>query len=110
MYLVVIAWLYIALMMAVAEAMHSNGSILGAIVTFLLYGLGPISLVVYLMSTPARRKARKRLEAQEVDERAASEAAPPPDLGSNPPNAGGHATTAAQQPSVPTVREITQRI
>ncbi|HEY2257193.1 MAG TPA: hypothetical protein VGI11_16270 [Variovorax sp.] len=65
MHLVVIAWLYVALMMAVAEATNSNGTVLGAIVTFLLYGLAPVSLVVYLMATPARRRAiRAREEAQ----------------------------------------------
>lgn len=34
MYLVVIAWLYVVLMMSVAEATGTNGSFLGAIVTF----------------------------------------------------------------------------
>lgn len=36
MYIVVIGWLYVALMMAVAEASNTNGSVLGAIFTFLL--------------------------------------------------------------------------
>jgi hypothetical protein len=36
MYLVVIAWLYVALMMAVAEATHARGTLLGAFFTFLL--------------------------------------------------------------------------
>jgi hypothetical protein len=108
MYLVVIAWLYVAVMMAVAEAMHSNGSVLGAIVTFFFYGLGPISLVVYLMRTPARRKARKQLEAQEAANplEPAPEAAALQEAGSNAPNTSGHAATAAQKPGVPPVREI----
>ena len=55
-YLVVIAWMYVVLMMAVAEATHAQGSLLGAAVTFVLYGLGPVALVVYLMGTPARRR------------------------------------------------------
>ncbi len=59
MYIVPIAWLYVALMMAVAEATNTNGTILGAIITFLLYGLGPVALVVYLMRSPARRRAIK---------------------------------------------------
>jgi hypothetical protein len=58
-YIVVIGWLYVALMMAVAEATNANGSVLGAIVTFLLYGAGPVALVVYLMQEPARRRRRK---------------------------------------------------
>ena len=36
MYLVLIAWMYVALMMAVAEATSPVGSVLGAIVTFVL--------------------------------------------------------------------------
>lgn len=65
MYLVPIAWLYVALMMAVAEATNSNGTVLGAVITFLLYGLGPVALVVYLMGAPARRRAIKAREAAE---------------------------------------------
>lgn len=62
MYLVILAWLYVAFMMAAAEATHSNGTVLGAIVTFFLYGIGPLALVVYLMNTPARRKKRRQEE------------------------------------------------
>ncbi|MBC7435789.1 MAG: hypothetical protein H7332_06940 [Bdellovibrionales bacterium] len=65
MYLVVIAWMYVVVMMSVAEATSTNGTIVGAIVTFLLYGLGPIALVVYLMGSPFRRKAIKVREAAE---------------------------------------------
>ena len=34
MYLVAIAWMYVVLMMSVAEATNANGTVLGAIVTF----------------------------------------------------------------------------
>lgn len=63
MYLVAIAWLYVALMMALVEATAPNGTVLGAIITFLLYGLGPVALLLYLLGTPAR-KARLRAQAQ----------------------------------------------
>ncbi len=72
MYIVPIAWLYVALMMALAEATASNGTVLGAIITFLFYGLLPISLVVYVMGTPARKRATK---AKEKAELAAAQAA-----------------------------------
>lgn len=75
MYLVVIAWLYVTLMMAAAEATASNGSLLGALVTFVLYGLLPMGIVVYLMGSPARRRAIKRKEAEELGNAAP---APPP--------------------------------
>lgn len=66
MYLVAIAWLYVALMMALAEATSSQGSVLGAVVTFALYGLLPISIVLYVMGAPRRREARRRAEQQEL--------------------------------------------
>jgi hypothetical protein len=61
--IVAVAWLYVALMMAVAEANHPQGTLLGAVLTFLLYGAGPVALVVYLFGRPARRAARARREA-----------------------------------------------
>jgi hypothetical protein len=66
MYLVVIAWLYVALMMAVAEATHASGTLLGAFFTFVLYGAAPVSLVIWFMRRPARRRARQAREAAEA--------------------------------------------
>lgn len=68
MYLVPIAWLYVAFMMSVAEATHSNGTVLGAIITFVLYGALPVGLILYFMGSPARRRA---IRAREAAERAA---------------------------------------
>lgn len=65
MYIVPIAWIYVALMMAVAEANNSNGTVLGAVVTFLLYGVLPVVIVVYVMGAPSRRRAIKAREAAE---------------------------------------------
>ena len=90
MYLVVIAWMYVTLMMAVAEATSTQGSVLGAIVTFVLYGLVPMTLVVYLMRAPGRRKA---LRAREAAERAAATAA-----SGAAPDAGGHAAADTVAP------------
>jgi hypothetical protein len=73
-HLIVIGWLYVAVMMAVAEATNTTGTVLGAIFTFLMYGLAPVALVVYLMGTPGRRRAIKQreAEAQEAARRAAA--------------------------------------
>lgn len=87
MYIVPIAWLYVALMMAVAEANHPNGTVLGAVITFFLYGAGPVALVVYLMRAPARRRAIKAREAAELAQAHSGE-----------PDAGGHAATDAVAP------------
>ena len=59
MYLVAIAWIYVVLMMAVAEATHSTGTVLGAVFTFLLYGVMPLAIVMYLLATPSRRAAQR---------------------------------------------------
>lgn len=64
MYLIVIAWMYVVLMMSIAEATNSNGTLLGALITFVLYGAAPVALVVYLMGAPARSKAIKKREAE----------------------------------------------
>ena len=58
MYIVPIAWLYVALMMSVAEATNTNGTVLGGILTFILYGILPISIIVYVMGAPNRKKVR----------------------------------------------------
>lgn len=68
MYLVLIAWIYVAFMMAIAEAVSPVGSLLGAAFTFLLYGVLPMSVVAYIMGTPARRRAIKAKEAAEREQ------------------------------------------
>jgi Zn-dependent protease with chaperone function len=90
--IVAIGWLYVALMMAVAEAASSNGSLLGAIFTFLLYGLGPVALVIYIMATPLRKKIRRAREAEAERAAAASAAA------SAQPDGGGEAPAGAVAP------------
>jgi hypothetical protein len=67
MYIVPIAWLYVTVMMAIAEATNTTGTVLGGIITFLLYGLLPVALVVYVMGAPARRRAIKARELAELD-------------------------------------------
>ena len=83
MHLVVIAWLYVALMMAVAEATSVSGTVFGALVTFVLYGVAPVSLVVYLLRTPVRKKAIREREAALIAEQKAA-ASGAPDAGSEP--------------------------
>ncbi len=70
MLIVAIAWIYVVLMMVIAEASAPNGSLLGALFTFLLYGVLPLSVLLYLMATPTRRRLRRAAEA--ADDTAAS--------------------------------------
>ena len=98
MYLIVIAWIYVVLMMSVAEATHPTGTLLGALITFVLYGVGPLALVVYLMRAPARRKAIKAREAAEA-------ATVDPEVhgtDSFTPDTGGHAASGVEPVAVDT--------
>lgn len=98
MYIAAIAWIYVTLMMSVAEANNTNGTVLGAIVTFILYGILPTALMVYLMGTPQRNKARKAKEAAWHDESHTEASIRQPD-------ASGHAAGVAKHSGVPAVRE-----
>ena len=100
MYLVPIAWIYVTLMMALVEGTSSQGSVLGAIITFVLYGLLPVALVMYLLGTPARRRALRARERSEVASRGDRHSG-----GSVDPDAGGHASAAAQHEVVAPVRK-----
>ena len=77
MYIVPIAWLYVAFMMAVAEATSTQGTVLGAFFTFVLYGLMPIGLLLYFMGTPGRRRKRLAREAEETEAYLAAQAVQP---------------------------------
>jgi len=83
MYLIPIAWLYVAVMMAAAEANSPRGTLLGAFFTLVLYGVLPVALVVYLMGGPGRRRARLAREKAEL---------------SNAPDAGGEAAAGPVSP------------
>lgn len=89
MYLVAIAWMYVVLMMALAEAMAPQGTVLGAVFTLLLYGVGPLALLLYILGTPVRKRARRAAEAAEAEALAAK-----PDGGSE---AAGHAVAAVRK-------------
>lgn len=91
MYLVVIAWVYVVLLMSLAEAFSTQGTVLGAVITFVLYGLLPLSIVVYIMGTPARKRALRQED-------------------SVPPDAGGHAASAAPQGGVSAMGEKEPRV
>jgi len=63
LYIVAIGWMFVVILMSVVEATASNGSVLGALFTFLLYGVLPLGLVLYLLGTPLRAKQRQAKEA-----------------------------------------------
>jgi hypothetical protein len=64
MYLVAIGWMFVVVLMTAAEAMSPVGTLLGAFFTLILYGVLPLSIVLYVMGTPMRRRARRAAEAE----------------------------------------------
>jgi hypothetical protein len=103
MYIVPIAWIYVALMAAVAEATNANGTVIGAIITFVLYGLLPVALVMYVLGTPGRKRRIRERETQQRELAAASGASPGAGESLHAPDAGSHAATETVTP----VREKT---
>ena len=57
MYIVAIAWTYVVLMMSITEE-----SVVAGVMTFLLYGMLPLTIILYLMRTPQRKRDRQRAE------------------------------------------------
>ena len=90
MFLVAIAWMYVVLMVAVVEATSPQGTVLGAVFTLLLYGLLPLGIVLYLLSSPARKRLRREQEGLATGE---SDAVAPLD-----PDGGNHAPGDAVAP------------
>ncbi|WP_294636935.1 hypothetical protein [uncultured Aquabacterium sp.] len=103
-WIVALAWMYVASLMALAEATDPQGTVLGAIITFLFYGVGPLALLMYLLSTPARRQARRAAEAGAAIQRSQDDGpAAPADSGvSLEPDASGLPTRA---PGIPPERK-----
>ena len=107
MYLIVIAWFYVTLMMALAEAASPQGSILGAIITFVMYGLLPMAILIYILGTPARKrkiKAEREAQQQAYD---AAQAALQANSSLDLPDASSHTPSATQASSVTPMREKT---
>lgn len=109
MWIVAIAWMYVALLMALSEAVSPVGSVLGAIITLLFYGVLPTALVMYVLGTPQRRKARL---AREVAEHAADPAStalttpsPPSPPSSSPPSPPIDGDAGSLPPSDPIAPE-----
>lgn len=85
MILVALAWMYVVLMVAVVEASANGGTFLGAFFTVALYGLLPMSIVLYLVLSPARRRARRQAESAD-----AVESPPAPAVTPDPDSSAGN--------------------
>lgn len=57
MYIIAIAWLYVVLIAAISDT-----TVVGGVLTFVFWGVGPLALFLWLAGTPARRRAAARRE------------------------------------------------
>ncbi|MFO7189922.1 MAG: hypothetical protein DIU74_009575 [Pseudomonadota bacterium] len=55
MYIVAIAWLYVAVLMAATET-----SFVAGVATFIFYGLAPLLIFWWIVGTPARRRRKRQ--------------------------------------------------
>ncbi len=101
MHIVALAWIYVVGMASIAEALSPQGTVLGALITFVFWGVLPLVVVLYLMSTPARKKMRRQREAAEA---AQAETATPPGRGPAPGDEGAQA--AGVDPSLGTATPV----
>lgn len=62
LYLVALGWMYVVVMVALAELVSPQGQWLGALFTLLGWGVLPLAVVLYILGTPARRRARRAAE------------------------------------------------
>ena len=61
MYIIAIGWLYVTTLMAVAET-----NIVAGVLTFLLYGIFPVAILLFLFGTPARRRVKAAREKEQA--------------------------------------------
>lgn len=115
MHIVVIAWIYVVGMASIVEATAPGGTVLGALLTFVFWGVLPLGVVLYLLGTPARKKALRRAEAAAVEEVAVdvatAQGGPASALAAGAPAAGlqpdrgGHAAGGAGRLAAPVAPE-----
>jgi Mg2+/citrate symporter len=69
MYLVAIAWLYVAMMLSIGARSVTTG-----VLTFLFAGVLPCALILWMFGSPRRRRIRKEQEAQQSADESDAEA------------------------------------
>lgn len=64
LYLIAIAWIYVVLLMSLAES-----SFIAGVMTFIFYCVIPLGLVLYILSSPARKCQIRERERAALEER-----------------------------------------
>lgn len=63
MYIVAIAWIYVVFMMSITEE-----TVVAGVMTFALYGILPLTIILYIIGTPQRKRRRAALAAATATE------------------------------------------
>lgn len=92
MWIIAIAWMFVAVLMAVAEAVSPIGTVLGAVITLLFYGVLPCALLMYILTSGQRKRARQVTELRAAQQALATQAS------TDQPDAGGLPTSDALSP------------
>jgi hypothetical protein len=87
--IVTLGWAYVVSMAALVEATGPDGSMLGAIMTVLLYGALPIAVLTYISGAGRRRRAAR-----------AAAASTPPAAAATPADGAGADLSTAPSDSV----------
>ncbi len=63
MYIIALGWIYVVFMMSITEETPVAG-----VMTFLFYGVLPVSIILYLMGTPKRKRNRAAREKSQAEQ------------------------------------------
>ncbi len=72
MYVIAIGWLYVTVLMAATEPNLTAG-----VLTFVVYGLAPLALFLWLFGTPQRNRNRRAREAIDTPAGKPGDSTPP---------------------------------
>ncbi|MDP3841524.1 MAG: hypothetical protein Q8Q81_02860 [Oxalobacteraceae bacterium] len=62
MYIVAAGWIYVVLMISITEP-----SVIAGIMTLLMYGVLPLTIILYVMRAPRRSRQKKQREQKAVE-------------------------------------------
>lgn len=63
MHIVAVGWIYVVLMMAITE-----DSVIAGIMTLFLYGVLPVTIILYIGGTGSRKRRREQERQQSMQE------------------------------------------
>ena len=64
MHIAAVGWIYVVLMMSITEE-----TVIAGIMTFFLYGVLPVTIILYITGTGGRRRRREENKLREMQER-----------------------------------------